>query len=533
MTTVSRYILNQLTAFGVQRIYGVAGDTQLHLIAETAGHNIQFVPACHESSAAFMAAADAMLTGKPGVCLATSGPGVANMLNGLGEAYGDKLPMLAITGQTELKKIGSEAKQYLEQQSMLRPLACYSAEVVDAEAMGKVLPLALLKAHVRRQLTHLSVPKDILQQPSSAQVMSPPIGLMPHLSPSPIALKVAFEIMNKSRQPLILAGLGARRAMPEIIKLAEAWGAGIITSLGAKGAISREHQLYLHGLGQGGSEPASELLSQCDVLLLIGCNWWPSDYAVANVANVIQVDINPEAINCGAHPHVALIGDAQDVTWQLRAGLTTEADATWRQVIVDGKAKWEAHIEAEVVPSSCLHPAVVMRELERLGLTESIFTVDTGDHTVWFNRHFHGLCQRVLFSGKWRTLGFALPAAITAGLVEPQRRIICIIGDGGLNMVMSELATLVRENLLVTVVVIKNHTYAIEKNRMENAGLTTVGVDLPAIDYVKVAEACGLAAQAANDLLSLQKSLQQALAHQGPYLISVEVGNPHLPHVKL
>ena len=535
MTTVSRYILDQLAAFSVQRMYGVAGDTQLHLVAETVAHpSISFVPVCHENSAGFMAAAEAMLTGRPSVCIATSGPGVANMLNGLGEAYGDKLPVLALTGQVELKKIGTEAKQYLEQQVMLRPLAAYSAEVADADAVGKVLPLALLKSLSRKQLTHVSVPKDLLTRTTTSQVMASPIGLEPHVMPSAVALKAALEAISASQRPLILAGLGARTAMPEVVKLAQSWGAGIITSLGAKGSISSEEPLYLHGLGQGGSASATELISKCDLLMVIGCNWWPTDYAIAEAAQVIQIDINPESVGCGKTPHIALIGDASEVTWQLRSELHTKADPAWAQAIADAKRNWEQHLAQDLAQiGGSMHPATVIKQLEQLNLTDAIYTVDTGDHTVWFNRHFHGLCHRVLFSGKWRTMGFALPAAIAASLVEPSRRVVCVTGDGCLNMVLSELATAVRENLPITIVVLKNHAYTMEKNRMVNAGLPTIGVDLPDIDYVKVAEACGMSGESVADEAGLQQALGRALEGNRPYLISAEVSEAMLPHVKL
>lgn len=535
IATVSRYILDQLAAFGIKRMYGVAGDTQLHLVAETATHpSISFVSVCNENAAGFMAAAEAMLTGLPGVCIATSGPGVANMLNGLGEAYGDKLPVLALTGQVELSKIGTEAKQYLEQQVMMRPLAAYSAQVVDADAVGKVLPLALLKSMSRKQLTHVSVPKDLLTKTTTAQVMARPIGLDPHIIPSASALKAALDAIGRSRRPLILAGVGAHNAMPDVVKLAQLWGAGIVTSLGAKGSISRQEPLYLYGLGQGGSAVASELLSKCDLLLVIGCNWWPDDYAIADAAQVIQIDINAESVGCGKAPHIALIGEAQEVTWQIRSELKTQAEPSWVEIVANAKLKWELHLAEDLVHTAeRMHPAVVMTELEKLSLTDAIYTIDTGDHTIWFNRHFHGLCHRVLFSGKWRTMGFGLPAAIAAALVHPGKRVICVTGDGCLNMVLTELATVVRENLPVTIVVLNNHAYSIEKNRMLNAGLPTIGVDLPAIDYVKAAEACGMSGESVADEEELRQALGRALEGSRPYLIAAEVSEAMLPHVKL
>lgn len=534
MNTVSRYVLDQLAAFGTKLIYGVAGDTQLHLIAETAGHqSIRFVPVCNENSAGFMAATEAMLTGRVGVCVATSGPGVANMLNGLGEAYGDKLPVLALTGQVEMSKIGTEGKQYLEQQVMLRPLAAYSAEVVDTEAVGKVLPMALLKALTRRQLTHVSIPKDLLPQMTSATAMARPLGLENNYMLSALALKQALQLINTSRRPLILAGLGAFSAMPELVKLAQAWGAGIITSLGAKGALARNEPNYVFGLGQGGSEAASQLLASCDLLFVVGCNWWPNEF-ISTPPHVIQVDINPEAIGCGPIPHVALIGDAREVSWQIRAELRTEASPEWLQIISQEKSRWEGKLSQELQSESgALHPARVMKTLEDLNLTEIFCTVDTGDHTVWFNKHYHGLCRRVFFSGKWRTMGFALPGAIAAALTEQGTRVLCITGDGCLNMGLAELATLARENLPVTVLVLNNHAYTMEKNRMLNAGLAPVGVDLPAIDYVKVAQACGLQTVGVADEQGLKSALQQALQSHGPCLISVEVGSPMLPHTTL
>ena len=531
MTTVSDYILEQLLAWGVTRLYGVAGDTQLHLIAQT-GERIRFIPVCQESSAGIMAAAESMLTGTVGVCLATSGPGVVNMLNGLAEAAIDRTAVLALTGQVESKKIGSTAKQYLEQQVLLYPLASFTAEPGCAEAVGKVLPRALQRAVSRKELVHVSVPKDVLPQAAQQAVTLRPTGLDATYSPRQDVMEQAIAMMGSSKKPLILAGIGAHAAMDEVVSLATQWGAGLITTLGAKGAVDRDFPLNLYGLGQGGSELATAVLQECDLLLVIGSNWWPEEYAAKNL-KVIQVDIDPEAVGSAPAPQIALVGRTEDIVPQLRLALRSKSLPMWGQQIRTQRDKWEAVLSAEIDQEDTLHPGLLMQALAKITGAENVITVDTGDHTVWFSRHYHGRCKKVLFSGKWRTMGFALPAAMAAAFVYPGRRVICLVGDGSLNMVLSELATLAREGLNVMVIVLKNGALTMEKNRVLNAGLNPVGLDLPEIDYVRVAEGCGVKAVRVNTVSELAGALDQGMSVEEPMLIEVNVTSPMLPHTKL
>jgi pyruvate dehydrogenase (quinone)/pyruvate oxidase len=455
------------------------------------------------------------------------------MLNGMAEAFSDKTPVLAITGQVETRKVGSAVKQYVQQQVLVHPLASFTAEPECADAAPKVLDRALLRAMNRRELVHISLPKDLLHQTVSGNPMPPVQGIRyAPVSLSERALSHVLLAMESSERPLILAGTGALTAMQEVRALAEKWGAGLITTLGAKGTIEREFPLNLYGLGQGGSEPATLLLQECDMLLVVGSNWWPEDYTPV-VKRVVQIDDNPEALGNAPTPEIALLARTEEVLPLLNKSFASTPKPAWRDRIRVLKYEWDELLQAEVDQEDEVHPGLLMRSLSRLDLDQCVITVDTGDHTVWFNRHYHGRCKRVLFSGEWRTMGFALPAAIAASLIYPGKRVICLVGDGSLNMVLSELATLVREGSNVTVIVLKNGSLAMEKNRVLNAGLKPIGVDLPEIDYTGVAGACGLRASKVERVSQLGKALQQSVNTEGPVLLEVSVTSPMLPHTKL
>jgi len=532
--TVASLMLKQLGMWGVKRIYGVVGDAIIGFMDELAKQNsIQFIAVKHESVAAMMASAEAKLTGKLGVCLATMGPGLGNLLNGLGDAFLDKAPVLAITGQAPTQKIGTDYKQYLNQQELIKPLAEYTSLLAHPDAIIDVLTKAMKTSLDKGAVTHLSIPKDLFSMNSTAKIQREPKMIQTATSIDEQDITEVVELMKNAKKPMILAGLGAIHVVNEVEKLAELWGAGILVSLGAKGVFPQSCTHFLGGIGQGGNPHAKDLFQESDVVLVVGNLWWPEGY-VPEHAKVIQIDVAKENIGKGIPVELGIVGSAEMLVPLLTKHLhSVSQNQTWVTNIQKTKETWDTQNEQEGLQSSQpLHPSRIVRAIENTVQNDAIITLDTGDVTVWFNRNFRSTKQQIIFSGEWRTMGFGLPAALSAKLCFPEKQVVAVVGDGGIEMTLADLLTAIRYNLNITVIIFNNHALQMERDKMIASGSVQKDVDLTNPDFVKIAEACSWKGYSIREDSELEATLKKALLHNGPVLIEVETAPIFHPETK-
>ncbi|GGE23377.1 pyruvate oxidase [Marinithermofilum abyssi] len=531
--TAAQYVVEQLAAWGCQRIYGVAGDATLYLMDVIARQDrVQYVGCRLETTAALMASAEAKLTGQLAVCTATSGPGIAGLLNGLGDAWQDKARVLAITGQVERKKIGTGTKQEIDQQLLIQPLAIHSTLVADARPLPVQLNRAMRRAYSRGGVAHLSIPKEVWMEPVNA----PLYPLFPEqLLPQPVQgqLDGALRLLNGSSRPIILAGRGVKGAEPNLLAVAEKLNAPIMTTLPARSSVPNDHPLFVGGLGQAGSEIASDLLKEADCCLVLGATWWPSDYVPEGIP-IVQLDIDPAAIGETVPVAAPVVGEMRVVLPRLIEGILCKEKVEWSRQVQSLKQQWTARIEQEtavdVVP---IPPQRVIAALSRCVHPDAVITLDVGDHVLWFNRIFQASRQEILVSGRWRTLGFGLPAAMAAQLAHPERQVVALVGDGGFGNTLVDLATAVVYQLPLTIVVMNNGSFAMEQNRMVQAGLSTLGTQLSNPDFVKMAEAFGAEGYRVEEPSQLEPALTAALASNRVSLVDVVCDDPIVPHTKI
>ncbi|QCR32474.1 thiamine pyrophosphate-binding protein [Lysinibacillus sp. SGAir0095] len=532
--TVAELILDQLSLFGVQRIYGVVGDATIGLIDALAKQDkIKYIAVKHESTAAFMASAEAKLTGGLGVCTATMGPGATNLLNGLGDAYADRAPVLAITGQAPTNKIGMEYQQYIDQQELMKPFATYSANLASPEAVIEVLQKAARTSLGQRAVTHLSVPKDIFMMPASAEPRPLPNVIEGSSIFTKESLQQAIEIMKTAERPMILAGSGAAQASEDLEKLAELWGAGILVSLGGKGLLNESSQYNLQGIGEGGNPYASELFKEADVVILAGTTWWPEGY-VPTEARVIQIDRQFDKFVKDIPTDLGITGKTEEVLPFLTESLQGfSRSEDWVARCLDIKEKWALQNEKEGSTEGFpVHPARIIRALDRTVAPDAILALDTGDNTVWTNRIFKQKEQSVLFSGYWRTMGFGLPAAMVAKLVKPEKQVVAIVGDGGLQMVLADLLTATRYKLNITVVVLNNESLQMERDKIQAENKKELGVDLTNPDFVKLAQSCGWRGLRPGSDTELESVLEEALNTNAPTLVDISTAQVFFPETE-
>ena len=531
--TVAKHLLDQLTVWGCERIYGVIGDANLYLLDELAKQDqIRYIACRHETAAALMASAEAKLTGKLTVCMATSGPGIALLLNGLADAYFDGAPVLAVTGQTETQKIGTGSHQEIDQQLLIQPIADYSATTVNPIAFPKQLNLAMKTALAKGTVAHLSIPADMWKLSVQSRLFP-----LPPPDPSVIAYQEEYQkvlkLLEQADRPVLLAGRGIREVQAEVVKLAEKLTAPIMTTMPAKAYVPNDHPLFVGGLGQAGSEVATQLLHESDLCLILGATWWPEDYVPQDLP-VIQVDSVSENIGRTLVPRAALVENLDSLLPEMLNDVSQKKNPEWEQMIQEKKAWWDLKITDEIQQiQSPLAPQRVLYAINQSVDKDAIISVDTGDHTLWFERVFQFAEQDILLSGKWRTLGFAVPSAIASKLCAPDRQSVAIAGDGGVLQTLAELNTAVNHQLDVTLFVLNNRAYAMEKNKMMAEGLKTMGAEITNIDFVALASGMGAKAYRVEAEEQLEPTIQQALAEPGVTLVEILCEAKMVPHSKI
>ncbi|MFC4808159.1 thiamine pyrophosphate-binding protein [Paenibacillus sp. GCM10023250] len=527
--SVAKAMLEQLRLWGVRRVYGVTGDAIFGLMDALADQDqIAFIAVKHESAAALMASAEAKLTGGLGVCVAQTGPGLANLIVGLGDAYLDNAPVLAITGQSPLAKIGTPAKQFIDQQVLMQAVAGYSRLVADPDAAMAGLTEAMHRARANLTVSHLSVPADLFGLSTAVPAKQPPAP--PVAQPDTEALDQAAGMMRAARRPMMLAGCGLRHERDSLLKLAEAWGCGLALAYGATGIVPDDHPLLLNGLGEGGNPHLDELFRQADAVLVLESDWWPEG-SVPQGARVIRTASHPALLGLSRPAETAIVGDGSMVLKQLIERMNGHpANPSWPEAIRRCKRAWQARREREAGSrESPLHPAGIVQAVGRALDEDAVIALDEGDSTLWFLRCFRARKQRVLLSNRFRTMGFGLPAAIAAKLCRPEQQVVCLTGDGGLGMVMAELLTAARYELAIGVIAFRNDSLQMERDKTAGQGLRPKGTELTNPDFVRVAEACGWAARRVASLRQLEEALEHYLGGSRPFLLEADTARVPFP----
>jgi pyruvate dehydrogenase (quinone)/pyruvate oxidase len=301
--------------------------------------------------------------------------------------------------------------------------------------------------------------------------------------------------------------------------------------MGAKGILPGDHHLVLGGLGEGGSAASTTMLFEADTILIAGATWWPTSYTPP-VAKIIQIDVAPENIGRNMPVNYGVVGDLAVLLQKITGRLAEKKREQWLDRLHSVKKNWLTTIAPEIsAEGSPVPPGYLLKTLEDFIKEDAIITLDTGDHTVWFNRLFSGSKQEVLFSGKWRSMGFGLPAALSAKIAKPDRQVVALVGDGGLAQTLAEFSTAVRYNLPITVVVMNNGYLAMEKDRMQLAGMNYEATSLTNPDFAKYADLCGGKGFRVESTTELADALQAALDGSGPTLVDVLTAAPLFPGI--
>jgi pyruvate dehydrogenase (quinone) len=544
-TTAADVLIECLLEWNVDTVFGIPGDG-INGIMEALRirqDKIRFIQVRHEESAAFMACGYAKFTGRLGVCLATSGPGGIHLLNGLYDATLDGAPVLAITGLQYHDLIHTYTQQDVELDKLFADPCVYNARIMGPAHVENVMHLACRTALARRGAAHVTMPVDMQSLPLKADTRSPR-NVQHHVSAAHVAgvqppadadVAHAAAILNEGKKICILAGRGALGARAELAAVAELLGAPVAKALLGKGAMPDTHPHCTGGVGLLGTAPSQDALAACDTLLIVGSSFpYVEFYPKPCQARAVQIDADGARIGLRYPVACGIVGDAATSLRALASRLTRQADRSFLETAQKGVKAWYKTLgEQGLLRDMPMKPQVVAYEVNKLLSDDAIIATDSGTNTSWCARYLEIRDGRQFsVSGNLASMACGLPYANAAAIAYPGRQVVAFVGDGGLSMLMAELATAAKYQLDVKIVVLKNDSLGqIKWEQMAFLGNPEYGCDLHPIDFAAVATACGVRGYSVADPSHCAEVLRTAFSVAGPALVEAVVdGNePPLP----
>ncbi|HSC02453.1 MAG TPA: thiamine pyrophosphate-dependent enzyme [Solirubrobacteraceae bacterium] len=538
--TASDQLVERLIEWGIDTVFGLPGDGINGVMESLRTHEeqIRFVHVRHEETAALAACAYGKFTGRPAACLSTAAPGAVHLMNGLYDARIDQSPVVAITGMTYHDVIGTHYLQDINHDFALNDACVYSQRIMGEAHVLNVVDMAVRSAIGARGPAAIAFPIDIQSGDAvtgdrsikNVEGHNAVAALDGRRIPPRDRIEQAAKLLSGASKPLIFIGAGARGAGEVLERVAEKLGAPIVKAMLGKDAVPDDSPYCLGGYAMVGTRPAQNALKGCDAILIVGSSSPYIEFLPEPGSAVgVQIDDRPERIGLRYPVEVGLCGDARLTLSELEPLLEHRADQSFLEQAQAEMKDWRALAEqrAEPVDGHPIKPDAIPYHLGHAMADRAILCGDSGTVTTWAARTELRRGQLFSFSGTMCSMMAALPYAIGAQAAYPDRQVVALTGDGSLTMMMGELATLAQHNLPVKVVVMRNDVLGLIKwEQMAFLGNPQYGVELAPVDFVKVAEACGLRGVRIEDPATVGDQLAEALATDGPALIEAVV-DPH------
>ncbi len=458
----SRALLKMLEDRNVEYVFGYPGATVIPIYDEFIDSSIRHVLVRHEQCAAHMADGYARACGRPGVCLATSGPGVTNLVTGIATAYADSSPMIALTGQVGTGSLGLGAFQEIDAYSLMMPVTKHNYRVLSPNKLPHILAEAWDICRTGRPgPVHIDLPVDQLNAEIDDEAFTETYGIKPTLEDTS-GIGHAIRWIKDSKRPVIMAGGGVitGNACEEVVKLAELTGIPVVTPMMGVGTIPWNHPLNMGPLGMHGRLPALDTFSRADLIIAIGTRFSDRTYSPHTFpekeCRVIHIDIDATEFGKHNRESVNILCDAKKGTQMLIDSLSghTENRPDWGKTVECFKDRCCCNNNIDSDP---INPRKVMYEINKIIDDDTIITTDVGQNQMWAMHHLHiSKPRQFISSGSMGTMGFGLPSALGAKAAKPDKKVITIVGDGGFQMVIQELATSVAEDLPVVICLLNN-----------------------------------------------------------------------------
>jgi len=530
-----------LAAAGVQRIYGVAGDS-LNGITDNVRvrKEIQWVGVRHEETAAFAAGAEAALTGKLAVCAGSCGPGNLHLINGLYDCQRNHVPVLAIAAQIPTPEIGSGYFQETHPEHLFKECSVFCEMISDPSQMPRILEIAIQTALTKKGVAVVVMPGDVaLSDAVNTTRRVTFTDTEPEVTPRRDQLDRLAAVLNGSQKITILAGSGCAKAHDELIALAAKLQSPIVHALRGKEFVEYDNPYDVGMTGLLGFSSGYHAMMNCDTLLMLGTDFPYQQFYPRN-ARIVQVDIRGEQLGRRSRVDLGIIGGIAETLRALLPTIEQKQDRRHLDASLDHYREARKGLDdlATGNPGQLpIHPQYVAKVLNDLAAEDAIFAADVGTPVIWATRYLtmNGR-RRLLGSFNHGSMANALPQTIGAQISHPGRQVVTLSGDGGVSMLMGDLLSLRQLNLPVKIVVFNNGSLGFVELEMKATGFLSHATDLVNPDFAKIAEGTGILGIHVDDPEQVKPALQQAFAHNGPALIDIAVNRQELampPSLKL
>ena len=542
----SDVLVECLIAEGCDTVFSVPGEETMDVLESLAERpQVRHVTTRHEQGAAFMADVHGRLTGRAAVAMATLGPGATNLVTGVADAYLDRAPMVAITGQASSSKLHKEAHQVVDIVRMMEPVTKWNTRVERVEAIPEIVRKAFRVATLEKPgPTHIELSEDLAATEVPAADEGGPLPLTPGRTyfpePTDEAIAHAAGLIAASERPLVLAGNGIlrRNAAPELRALARGLHVPVAATFMGKGAIDDRSHLSLMAVGLQARDHVLSGFDRADLVICVGYDlveYAPSAWNPDGTKRIIHIDTQPAEIDAAYQPEVELVGDIDGTLRRLLAAVLPHG--------VGGRDAGERHESQEILVHADLRtellrelaeheagdawpitPQRAIGDLRRALAPEDIVVSDVGAHKIWVARLYQAYePNTVIISNGFAAMGIAIPGAIAAALVHPERKIVALCGDGGFLMNSQELETATRVGADITVVIWRDDGYGLIDWKQRNEFGRPFGVDFGNPDFVAYAQSFGMAAFRPSSAADLYPTLKRALDVPGPSLVEVPI----------
>jgi acetolactate synthase-1/2/3 large subunit len=532
MMKASDLFVKALEAEGVTRIFGVPGEENAHFLISLEDSPIEFVLCRHEQSAAFMADVHGRLTGEAGVCLGTLGPGATNLVTGVADGNMDRAPMVAITGQADSRRQHKESHQNMDVVGMFRPITKWAWSLVNPDNIPEVVRKAFKLATTEKPgACHIELPEDIARM--QAQTLPIPPERLRRPVPDDKIVDRAMEVIRSARSPVILAGNGTirKRASRQLRRFVEQTGIGVLSTFMAKGCVSRHDPCSLFTIGLQARDFVSLAIDDADVVICLGYDmveYHPKLWNPEADKRIVHIDFEPTEVDHYYPVEVEIVGDLAHTLWMLNERVERLEEKPMRE-LPRQQAVREQMLEdfaehAADDTEGLIRPQKVLWEVREAMGPEDILLSDVGAHKMWIARYYQ--CEEpntCLISNGFCSMGFALPGAISAKLVHPERKVLAICGDGGFLMNVQEMETARRLGTRIAVMVWEDGGYGLISWKQDNEFGRHTSLSFGNPDFLQLAESFGWEGILCTRSRDLRAALEKAFAADRPALLVIPI----------
>ncbi len=523
----AQVLVDALVNEGVDTIFGIPGEETLDLMFAIQKSGIRFILTRHEQGAAFMADVYGRLTGKAGVCLSTLGPGATNLVTGVADAFLDGAPLVAITGQVSTDRMQLTSHQYLDLEGMFTPITKRTKQIIRPDTVGEIVRLAFKYAESGKPgATHIDLPKNIAKMPANAKPLMRQLPQVTYANPQHIS--TAAKLIERAKNPIILIGAGAVRneACAAITELVNRLHIPAVHTMMAKGVVSRDNPYSLGTVGIPQKDFVNEAFRMADTVIAIGYDiveCAPSKWDATQGMTIIHIDTQPADVNRDYQPAVEVVGEISESIYELlRQVKGVKAPVEMLKVRRAMRDDHEALANSNDYP---MKPARILADVRELMGPEDILLSDVGAHKMWIAREYE--CQNpntCLISNGFASMGFAVPGAFAAKLLNPGKKVLAVCGDGGFMMNSQELETAVREKQpFVTLIWEDSHYGLIKWKEEEQFNGESCYVSFTNPDFKALAEAMGCKGYRVEKAEDLIPTLNEAFSQNVPSVVTVQV----------